>query len=133
MSSKLLMNNIVGGGNMQMQKGTVTATAENQNITITGLSFVPNIVFVRIISDISALTRSLCWIYTPYAIFSSRTDSNGINAGITGANSYLDKGYNKGVQKIKLIDGGFQFDTIDTSYGPIRQGDQFEWVAIKYE
>ena len=135
MSSKLLMNNIVGGDNMQIQKGTVTATAESQDITITGLSFVPNIVFVRIISDISTLSRSLCWIYTPYATFSSRTDSEGINAneGIAGLNSYLDKGYNKGVQKIKLIDGGFQFDTINGAYGPIRQGDQFEWVAIKYE
>lgn len=133
MSSKLLMNNIVGGGNMQMQKGTVTATAENQNITITGLSFVPNIVFVRIISDISALARSLCWIYTPYARFSIRTDSSGISSGITGKDYYADKGYTVGTSKIKLIDGGFQFNTIDTSYGPIRQGDQFEWVAIKYE
>lgn len=133
MSSKLLMNNIVGGDNMQIQKGTVTATVDNQEITITGLSFIPNIILVRIISDIPTVACSLCWVYTPYARFSSRTDSNGINAGITGANSYLDKGYNKGVQKIKLIDGGFQFDTIDTSYGPIRQGDQFEWVAIKYE
>ena len=133
MSSKLLMNNIVGGDNMQIQKGTVTATLQNDNIKVTGLTFIPNIIFVRIISDISTSACSLCWVYTPYATFSSRTDSNGINKGITGVNSYLDKGYNKGLQKIKLIDGGFQFDTIDIVYGFIRQGDQFEWVAIKYE
>lgn len=132
MSHKLLMNNN-GGGNMQMQKGTVTATADKQNIAITGLTFVPDIVLIKIISDVSTLARSLCWVYTSYATFSSRTDSAGINAGLTGANAYLDKGYNKGQQKIRLVDGGFQFDSIDSSYGPIRQGDQFEWVAIKYE
>jgi hypothetical protein len=132
MSSKLLMNNN-GGSNMQIQKGTVTVTADNQDIIVNGLSFVPNIILVRIISNIPTLACSLCWVYTPYATFSTRTDSNGINAGITGANSYLDKGYNKGTQKIKLIDGGFQVFSIDNSYGPIRQDDQFEWVAIKYE
>ena len=133
MSSKLLMNNIVGGDNMQIQKGTVTASVDNDNIVVTGLAFVPNLVVVRIISDIPTNACSLCWVYTSYATFSSRTDSAGINAGLTGANAYLDKGYNKGQQKIRLVDGGFQFDSIDSSYGPIRQGDQFEWVAIKYE
>lgn len=132
MSSKLLMNNN-GGGNMQIQKGTVTASVDNDNIVVTGLAFVPNLVVVRIISDIPTNACSLCWVYTSYATFSSRTDSAGINAGLTGANAYLDKGYNKGQQKIRLVDGGFQFDSIDSSYGPIRQGDQFEWVAIKYE
>lgn len=132
MSHKLLMNNN-GGGNMQMQKGTVTATSDKQDITITGLTFIPDIVFVRITSDISTLTHSLCWVYTPYVTFSSRTDSAGISVGITGINSYSDKGYNKGLPKIKLVDGGFQFDAIEQTYGPIRQGDQFEWVAIKYE
>lgn len=132
MSSKLLMNNN-GGGNMQMQKGTVTATSDKQNITITGLTFIPDIVFVRITSDISTLTHSLCWVYTPYATFSSRTDSSGISAGITSINSYLYKENTKGSPKINLLNGGFQFNSIDLSYGPITQGDQFEWVAIKYE
>lgn len=133
MSSKLLMNNIVGGDNMQIQKGTVTATVDNQEITITGLSFIPNIILVRIISDIPTVACSLCWVYTPYARFSTRTDSNGISAGITGTNYYADKGYTKGIARIELVDEGFKFLSIDTSYGPIRQGAQFEWIAIKYE
>lgn len=132
MSSKLLMNNN-GGGNMQMQKGIVTATVDNQEMTITGLSFIPNIIFVRIISDIPTSACSLCWVYTPYARFSIRTDSGGISSGITGKDYYADKGYTVGTSKIELVDEGFKFLSIDISYGPIRQGDQFEWVAIKYE
>ena len=132
MSSKLLMNNIVGGGNMQIQKGTVTATSQNENIRVTGLTFVPDIIIVRIINDISTNAHSLVWVYTPYAIFGIRTDSGGISAGVSQVGLYTDKGYNVGWKEMfKLIDGGFQFTSVST-YGPIQANDQFEWTAIKY-
>ena len=133
MSSKLLMNNIVGGDNMQIQKGTVTATSQNENIRVTGLTFIPDIIIVRIISDISTSAHSLVWVYTPYANFGIRTDSNGISAGGCTAGAYTDNGYTVGVYTaFNLIDGGFQFTSINDSYGPIQANDQFEWTAIKY-
>ena len=132
MSSKLLMNNIVGGDNMQIQKGTVTATSQNENIRVTGLTFVPDIIIVKIISDISTSVHSLVWVYTPYANFGIRTDSNGISAGVSTAGYYTDNGYTVGWNAlISLIDGGFQFTSV-SSYGPIQANDQFEWTAIKY-
>ena len=132
MSSKLLMNNIVGGGNMQIQKGTVTATSQNENIRVTGLTFVPDIIIVRIINDISTSAHSLVWVYTPYASFGVRTDSGGISAGISSGAYYTDNGYTVGWKAlISLIDGEFQFTSVST-YGPIQPNDKFEWIAIKY-
>ena len=131
MSSKLLMNNIVGGGNMQIQKGTVTATSQNENIRVTGLTFVPDIVIVRIISDISTSAHSLVWVYTPYASFGVRTDSGGISSGVASAGNYTDKGYSiSRYDAFKLIDGGFMFTSVSKNAG-IQTNDQFEWAAIK--
>ena len=132
MSSKLLMNNIVGGDNMQIQKGTVTATSQNENIRVTGLTFVPDIVIVRIISDISTSAHSLAWVYTPYANFGIRTDSDGISRGTSTAGEYTDNGYDVDVyNSFNLIDGGFMFTSVST-FGGIQPNDQFEWTAIKY-
>ena len=132
MSSKLLMNNIVGGGNMQIQKGRITATSQNENIQVTGLTFIPDIVIVRIISDISTSIHSLVWIYTPYTNLAIRTDSEGISHGVICAGKYTDNGYTVGsYNSFNLIDGGFQFTSVG-SYGPIQPNDQFEWTAIKY-
>ena len=132
MSSKLLMNNIVGGGNMQIQKGTVTATKQSDNIRVTGLTFIPDIVIVRIISDISTNVHSLVWVYTPYANIGVRTDSNGISAGLSYGGKYTNNGYNVGgYNSFNLIDGGFIFTSVG-SYGPIQANDEFEWTAIKY-
>ena len=122
---------------MVVQKGTVTSdmTGDLATIQVTGLNFVPNIVIVRIISDISTSAHSLFWVYTRYATFAMRTDSDGISAGLNSASfqSYSDNGYMKGdTPRINLIDNGFEFRTID-SYGPIQIGDIFEWTAIKYE
>ena len=64
MSSKLLMNNIVGGDNMQIQKGIVTATKQNDNIKVTGLTFIPDIIIVRIISDISTRAHYSMGLHT---------------------------------------------------------------------
>ena len=133
MSSKLLMNNIVGGDNMQIQKGIVTATKQNDNIEVTGLTFIPDIIIVRIISDISTNVHSLVWVYTPYASLGIRTDSEGISRGITPSGKYTDNGYTVGnYNSLMLIDGGFMFTSISTSYGSIQANDQFEWIAIKY-
>ena len=133
MSSKLLMNNIIGGNNMQIQKGIVTATKQDDNIEVTGLTFIPDIIIVRIISDISTSTHSLVWVYTPYTNFGIRTDSEGISRGITPSGKYTDNGYTIGnYNSMKLIDGGFMFTSINAGYGPIRANDQFEWTAIKY-
>ena len=132
MSSKLLMNNIVGGDNMQIQKGIVTATRDKDNIKVTGLTFTPDIIIVRIIGDISTGTHSLVWIYTPYANLGIRTDSDGISRGITPVAKYTDNGYSVSTYApLELIDGGFMFWNI-SEYGPIRANDQFEWTAIKY-
>ena len=132
MSSKLLMNNIVGGGNMQIQKGIVTATTQNENIKVTGLTFIPDIIIVRIISDVSTSAHSLVWVYTPYATFGVRTDSGGISVGLSTAGYYTDNGYTVGWGSLfSLIDGGFQFTSVST-YGPVQANDQFEWTAIKY-
>lgn len=133
MSSKLLMNNIVGGDNMQIQKGTVTATSQNENIRVTGLTFVPDIVIVRIISDISTGAHSLAWVYTPYANLGIRTDSDGISHRVVAAGNYTDNGYNviNVSTLINLIDGGFQFTSVNKNAG-IQPNDQFEWTAIKY-
>lgn len=132
MSSKLLMNNIVGGDNMQIQKGTVTATSQNENIRVTGLTFIPDIVIVRIISDISTSAHSLVWVYTPYANLGLRTDSDGISHGLSSTGYYRDNGYNVGVNDFfYLVEGGFQFTSVST-YGGIQPNDQFEWTAIKY-
>lgn len=46
MSSKLLMNNIVGGDNMQIQKGTVICSGDNSAIDINNLEFTPDIFFL---------------------------------------------------------------------------------------
>ena len=133
MSSKLLMNNIVGGDNMQIQKGIVTATKKNDKIEVTCLTFIPDIIIVRIISDISTNAHSLVWVYTPYTNFGIRTDSEGISRGITPAGEYTDNGYISGnYNSLSLIDGGFMFTSINTSYGPIQANDQFEWTAIKH-
>ena len=132
MSSKLLMNNIVGGDNMQIQKGTVTATSQNENVRVTGLTFIPDIIIIRIISDISISTHSLVWVYTPYANFRIRTNNGGISAGAAAIGAYTDKGYNVGnYRDLGLIEGGFQF-TSTSKNGPIQANDQFEWTAIKY-
>lgn len=121
---------------MAVQKGTVTSdvTGGNTKITVTGLNFVPDVVIVRIISDISTSVHSLFWIYTKYATFAMRTDSAGISAGLNSyaLQSYSDNGYIKGNAKIKLINNGFEFYSTE-QYGPIQVGDIFEWVAIKYE
>ena len=132
MSSKLLMNNN-GGGNMQIQKGTVTATDTGKDITVTGLNFIPNIIMVRITSDISTKPHSLLWFYSSYGTTGIRTDSDGITAGLGTSNSmsYSDNGYTKGNTSIDLNDTSFTFKSM--SYGPIQAGDVFEWVAIKYE
>lgn len=131
MSSKLLMNNIVGGDNMQIQKGIVTATKQDDVIKVTGLTFIPDIIIVRIISDISTRTHSLVWVYTPYASFAIRTDSDGISAGIYSLAKYADNGYAVGPSTcLELIDGGFMFMTIH-EYASIKANDQFEWTAIK--
>ena len=133
MSSKLLMNNIVGGDNKKKKKGIVTATKQNDNIEVTGLTFIPDIIIVRIISDISTKIHSLVWVYTPYTNFGIRTDSEGVSRGITPAGKYTDNGYTAGnYNSLSLIDGGFMFTSISTSYGPIQANDQFEWTAIKY-
>lgn len=132
MSSKLLMNNIVGGDNMQIQKGTVTATSQDENIRVRGLTFVPDIIIVRIIGDVSTSTHSLVWVYTPYARFGLRTDSGGISHGLSLTGYYTDNGYTVGGNNLfYLVEGGFQFTSI-SSYGPIQANDQFEWTAIKY-
>ena len=132
MSSKLLMNNIVGGGNMQIQKGTVIATSQNENIRVRGLSFIPDIVIIRIVGDVFTSTHSLVWVYTPYATLGIRTDSDGISKGIVFGGVYTDNGCNTGSNVLfNLIDGGFQFTSVST-YGPIQANDQFEWTAIKY-
>lgn len=132
MSSKLLMNNIVGGDNMQIQKGTVTATKQNDNIKVTGLTFIPDIIIVRIISDISTSAHSLVWVYTPYANLGIRTDSDGISHGVSATGKYIDNGYTVGdYGSFNLIDGEFTFTSVST-YGPIQVNDQFEWTAIKY-
>ena len=132
MSSKLLMNNN-GGGNMQIQKGTVTATDTGKDITVTGLNFIPNIITVRITSDISTNSHSLLWFYSPYGTTGIRTDSNGITAGLGNGTllSYSDNGYTKGNASIHLNDTSFTFKSM--GYGPIQAGDVFEWIAIKYE
>ena len=132
MSSKLLMNNIVGGDNMQIQKGIVTATKQGEKIRVTGLTFIPDIVIVRIISDISTNAHSLVWVYTPYANLGIRTDSDGISKGTGTGGKYIDRGYNiSNYDAFNLIDGGFQFSSI-SQYGPIQANDQFKWTAIKY-
>ena len=133
MSSKLLMNNIVGGDNMQIQKGIVTATKQNDNIEVTGLTFIPDIIIVRIISDVSTSAHSLVWVYTPYANLGIRTDSGGISRRVVAAGNYTDNGYNviNVSTLINLIDSGFKFGNINQS-GPIQANDQFEWTAIKY-
>ena len=133
MSSKLLMNNIVGGDNMQIQKGIVTATKLDESIKVTGLTFIPDIIIVRIISDISTSAHSLVWVYTPYASLGVRTDSEGISRRAVAAGNYTDKGYNviNVSTLISLIDGGFKFGSINQS-GPIQANDQFEWTAIKH-
>ena len=132
MSSKLLMNNIVGGDNMQIQRGIATATKQNDVIKVTGLTFIPDIIIVRIISDISTSTHSLVWVYTPYTNFGIRTDSNGVSAGIYSSASYADNGYTIGSSTfLELIDGGFMFRTIH-EFVSIQANDQFEWTAIKY-
>lgn len=133
MSSKLLMNNIVGGDNMQIQKGTVTATDTGKDITVTGLNFIPDIIQVRIISDISTNPHSLLWFYSSYGTSGIRTDSNGITAGLGNSvtTSYTDNGYTKGSPSITLNDGGFTFKSM--AYGAIQTGDVFEWVALKYK
>lgn len=121
---------------MTVQKGTVISdvAGSSAKITVTGLNFVPDIVIVRIISDISTGVHTLFWVYTKYATFTMRTDSDGISAGLNqSANqSYSDNGYIKWQSKINLIDNGFEFHSADT-YGPIQVGDIFEWTAIKYE
>ena len=121
---------------MVVQKGTVTSDVAgiDAKIGVTGLNFVPDIVIVRIISDISTSTHTLFWVYTRYATFTMRTDSSGISAGInvTSIQSYSDNGYIKGTARINLIDNGFEFKSPD-SYGPIQKGDIFEWTAIKCE
>lgn len=134
MSSKLLMNNIVGGDNMQIQKGTVTATLQNENIRVRGLTFVPDIVIVRIISDVSTSTHSLVWVYTPYFNIGIRTDSEGISHGISTTGKYTDNGYttSNDYNSFGLIDGGFTFTSVNNTYGVIQPNDQFEWTAIKY-
>ena len=132
MSSKLLMNNIVGGDNMQIQKGIVTATKKNDIIKVTGLTFIPDIIIVRIISDISTSPHSLVWVYTPYANLGIRTDSEGISRGASSAGKYTDNGYNVAIYtSLELIDGGFMFTSVSL-YAEIQTNDQFEWTAIKY-
>lgn len=117
---------------MQIQKGTVIAVNTNDTIKVTGLTFIPDIVIVRIISDVSGV-HSLVWVYTPYANLGIRTDSDGISKGISSAGNYIDKGYNIGrYNSFNLIDGGFKFASVNDAYAPIQANDQFEWTAIKY-
>lgn len=132
MSSKLLMNNIVGGDNMQIQKGIVTATKQDEAIKVTSLTFIPDIIIIRIISDISTSAHSLVWVYTPYAIFGLRTDSDGISRGAVPTGKYTDNGYaTSSSAPLKLIDGGFMFVSV-SAFSQIQANDQFEWTAIKY-
>lgn len=132
MSSKLLMNNIVGGDNMQIQKGIVTATRQDEAMKVTGLTFIPDIIIIRIISDISTGAHSLVWVYTPYASLGIRSDSDGVSAGVLSSVKYTDNGYTKGpFDFLKLIDGGFMFSSV-SAFSQIQANDQFEWTAIKY-
>ena len=121
---------------MQIQKGIVTATKQNDNIEVTGLTFIPDIIIVRIISDISTSPHSLVWVYTPYANLGIRTDSEGISCGASTAGKYTDNGYTAGntvpiYASLELIDGGFMFTSVSL-YAEIQTNDQFEWTAIKY-
>lgn len=132
MSKKLMMNNYERSGNMQIQRGVVSANMNNQTILVDNLLFEPNVVIVRITNDISTGTHSLLWTYTPYGNMGIRTDSAGINAGVQSAGLYNNNGFNKGNSSIEVIDNSFKFKSV-SSYGPIQQGDEFEWIAIKYE
>lgn len=131
MAKKLMMNSYSENSNMQMQKGVVTADKINATITVNNLLFEPDIVIIRIISDISS-THSLLWTYTPYGSSGIRTDSSGINSGVQLAGLYNDNGYVKGYACITVNENSFTFNSVSV-YGQIQQGDEFEWIAIKYE
>lgn len=132
MSSKLLMNNIVGGDNMQIQKGTVTCSGDKKDISINNLEFTPDIFFIRLISDITKTTHTIGGFWTPTIKVAIRTDSNGIQAGMACTSSYNDQGVNVGQDDLQQVNNTtFKLSSM-SNYGPTREGDVFEWVAIKY-
>lgn len=131
MSSKLLMNNN-GGGNMQIQKGTVICSGDDSAIDINNLEFTPDIFFIRLISDITKTTHTIGGFWTPTIKIAMRTDSGGIQAGITTDYNYNDQGLNIRTCSLRQInDTAFRLNSMGT-YGPTRKGDTFEWIAIKY-
>lgn len=132
MSSKLLMNNIVGGDNMQIQKGTVICSGDNSAIDINNLEFTPDIFFIRLISDITNTTHTIGGFWTPTIKIAIRTDSQGIQAGMTMDYNYNDQGLNIKECSLQQINNtAFRLNSMG-NYGPTREGDTFEWIAIKY-
>lgn len=132
MSNKLLMNNITGGDNMQVQKGTVTCSADRETIVIENLQFSPDIFIIKIISDATKGKRTIGGFWTPTISVAFRTDSEGITKGMVCSSNYADQGINVGNCNLKQTSGTtFNLKSMG-DYGPTRAGDIFEWTAIKY-
>lgn len=132
MSNKLLMNNTIGGDNMQVQKGTVTCSADTEPVIIQNLQFSPDIFIIKLISDITKGTHTIGGFWTPTISVAFRTDSEGITKGMTWTYTYNEQGINVGNGSLKQrSDGTFVLESMGT-YGPTRANDVFEWTAIKY-
>lgn len=132
MSNKLLMNNIIGGDNMQVQKGTVTCSADTAQVVIENLQFSPDIFIIKLISDVTKSTHTIGGFWTPTISVAFRTDSEGITRGMTCNYNYTDQSVNVGNCNLKQTsDTTFKLESMGI-YGPTRAGDIFEWTAIKY-
>lgn len=117
---------------MQVQKGTVTCSADTKPVIIQNLQFSPDIFIIKLISDVTKGTHTIGGFWTPTISVAFRTDSEGIAKGITCSYNYTDQGVNVGDSKLKQrSDGTFILESMGT-YGPTRANDVFEWTAIKY-
>lgn len=118
---------------MQVQKGTVTCSADTAPVVIDNLQFSPDIFIIKLISDITKGTHTIGGFWTPTISVAFRTDSEGITHGMSCNTTYTDQGVNvHGCSLKQTSDTTFKLESMNNSYGPTRAGDIFEWTAIKY-
>lgn len=118
---------------MQVQKGTVTCSADTATVVIDNLQFSPDIFIIKLISDITKTTHTIGGFWTPTISVALRTDSGGITQGVVHNYNYTEQGVNVGNCSLaQTSDTTFKLESMSNNYGPTRAGDIFEWTAIKY-
>lgn len=98
----------------------------------------PDIVIARYIGDTNGnidviIKRTFLWIYTKFATFTFRTDSEGfVQGGFQASTFYNDCGYIKNTSFITITDKIVSLKKVNDLY-PLNIGDVISYSVIKYE